>query len=69
MSNPNLQQVPAKGEIGTKESERYLFLKKDVHGDRFDYSQQEPRIVVNYASLKWELPGTESLADSYTKKS
>jgi DNA polymerase I-like protein with 3'-5' exonuclease and polymerase domains len=65
MSNPNLQQVPAKGEIGKRIREIFIPEEGCTWGS-FDYSQQEPRIVVNYA-LKWELPGTESLADSYTK--
>jgi DNA polymerase I-like protein with 3'-5' exonuclease and polymerase domains len=48
MSNPNLQQIPAKGDIGRKMRE--LFIPDDgcVWGS-FDYSQQEPRIVVHYA--------------------
>jgi DNA polymerase I-like protein with 3'-5' exonuclease and polymerase domains len=48
MSNPNLQQIPAKGNIGKRMRE--LFIPDDgcVWGS-FDYSQQEPRIVVHYA--------------------
>ena len=48
MSNPNLQQIPAKGDIGRKMRE--LFIPDDgcVWGS-FDYSQQEPRIVIHYA--------------------
>ena len=48
MSNPNLQQIPAKGWIGKKMRE--LFTPEDncIWGS-FDYSQQEPRIVVHYA--------------------
>ena len=48
MSNPNLQQIPSKGFIGKKMRE--LFIPDDgcVWGS-FDYSQQEPRIVVHYA--------------------
>ena len=65
MSNPNLQQVPAKGEIGKRIREIFIPEEGCTWGS-FDYSQQEPRIVVNYA-LKWELPGTESLAEAYSK--
>jgi DNA polymerase I-like protein with 3'-5' exonuclease and polymerase domains len=65
MSNPNLQQVPAKGEIGKRIREIFIPEEGCTWGS-FDYSQQEPRIVVNYA-LKWELGGTDSLAESYTK--
>ena len=48
MSNPNLQQIPAKGSLGRRMRE--LFIPDDgcVWGS-FDYSQQEPRIVVHYA--------------------
>ena len=55
MSNPNLQQIPAKGFIGKKMRE--LFIPEDGHmWGSFDYSQQEPRIVVHYA-LKLGLEG------------
>ena len=64
MSNPNLQQVPAKGPIGKRIREIFL-PEEGCKWGSFDYSQQEPRIVVNYA-LKWELLGTEALAESYT---
>ena len=64
MSNPNLQQVPAKGPIGKRIREIFL-PEEGCEWWSFDYSQQEPRIVVNYA-LKWELLGTEALAESYT---
>ena len=64
MSNPNLQQVPAKGEIGKRIREIFIPEEECTWGS-FDYSQQEPRIVVNYA-LKWDLPGTDSLADAYS---
>jgi DNA polymerase I-like protein with 3'-5' exonuclease and polymerase domains len=48
MSNPNLQQIPAKGWIGKKM--RQIFIPEDNHTwASFDYSQQEPRIVVHYA--------------------
>ena len=48
MSNPNLQQIPAKGYMGKKI--RGMFLPEDGHQwASFDYSQQEPRIVVHYA--------------------
>ena len=48
MSNPNLQQIPAKGYIGKKMRELFLPEEGHVWGS-FDYSQQEPRIVVHYA--------------------
>ena len=66
MSNPNLQQIPSRGFIGKKMRE--LFLPEDdcVWGS-FDYSQQEPRIVVHYA-LKLGLPGTDNLKDEFNKE-
>tara|TARA_Y100000356_G_C11213150_1_gene264597 strand:- start:76 stop:1041 length:966 start_codon:yes stop_codon:yes gene_type:complete len=63
MSNPNLQQIPAKGFIGKKMRE--LFLPEEGYSwGSFDYSQQEPRIVVHYA-LKLKMSGTEELVESY----
>ena len=48
MSNPNLQQIPARGWIG--ERMREIFIPEENHQwASFDYSQQEPRIVVHYA--------------------
>ena len=65
MSNPNLQQIPAKGLIGKKMRE--LFLPEEDHQwGSFDYSQQEPRLVVHYA-LKNNLIGADILGDAYIK--
>ena len=65
MSNPNLQQIPAKGYIGGKMRE--LFIPEDgCEWGSFDYSQQEPRIVVHYA-IKLGLPGTESLQEEFDR--
>jgi DNA polymerase I-like protein with 3'-5' exonuclease and polymerase domains len=65
MSNPNLQQIPAKGYIGSKMRE--LFIPEEGHKwGSFDYSQQEPRIVVHYA-IKLGLPGTESLKEQFDR--
>jgi DNA polymerase I-like protein with 3'-5' exonuclease and polymerase domains len=66
MSNPNLQQIPAKGYIGKKMRE--LFIPEEgQQWASFDYSQQEPRIVVHYA-LKLQLPGTDKLEDEFNKE-
>ena len=50
-SNPNLQQVPARDpEIG--QAIRSLFIPEEgCQWGAFDYSQQEPRIVVHYANM------------------
>ncbi len=66
MSNPNLQQIPAKGFIGKKMREMFLPEENCVWGS-FDYSQQEPRIVVHYA-IKLGEPGTDSLEEEFNKK-
>ena len=65
MSNPNLQQIPAKGFIGKKMRE--LFIPEEgCKWGSFDYSQQEPRIVVHYA-IKLGLPGTGDLQEEFDK--
>ena len=65
MSNPNLQQIPSKGYIGGKMRE--LFIPEEgCKWGSFDYSQQEPRIVVHYA-IKLGLAGTENLKDEFDR--
>ena len=66
MSNPNLQQIPSKGIIGKKMRELFIPEEGYVWGS-FDYSQQEPRIVVHYA-LKLNLYGTETLEKEFNKE-
>ena len=63
-SNPNLQQIPARNkELGPMI--RSLFIpEKDHTWGVFDYSQQEPRLVVHYAALQ-NLYGVEDVLDSY----
>jgi len=65
MSNPNLQQIPAKGYIGGKMRELFI-PEQGCEWGSFDYSQQEPRIVVHYA-IKLGLPGTETLQEEFNK--
>jgi len=63
MRNPNLQQIPARGKYGN--IIRSLFLPEEGHQwGSFDYSQQEPRLVVHYA-LKNGMRGVEDLAEQY----
>ena len=65
MSNPNLQQIPAKGFIGKKMRELFIPEEGCTWGS-FDYSQQEPRIVVHYAlKLNGCNVGTEKIVSSY----
>jgi DNA polymerase I-like protein with 3'-5' exonuclease and polymerase domains len=48
-SNPNLQQIPARNE-DIKKMIRSLFIpEENMQWGTFDYSQQEPRLVVHYA--------------------
>ena len=63
-SNPNLQQIPARNkDLGPRI--RALFVpEKDHTWGCFDYSQQEPRLVVHYASLQ-NLYGVDEVLDSY----
>jgi DNA polymerase I-like protein with 3'-5' exonuclease and polymerase domains len=62
--NPNLQQIPARNkELGPKI--RSLFIPETGHKwGCFDYNQQEPRLVVHYASL-YKLPSVYEVIDSY----
>ena len=65
-SNPNLQQIPARNkELGPMI--RSLFKPEESHRwGVFDYSQQEPRLVVHYASLQ-NLYGVEDVLDAYNE--
>jgi len=62
--NPNLQQIPARNkDLGPKI--RSLFLPEENHTwGCFDYSQQEPRLVVHYAAL-YKLPSVYDVVDAY----
>jgi DNA polymerase I-like protein with 3'-5' exonuclease and polymerase domains len=71
MSNPNLQQIPARHpELGPMI--RSVFLPEE--GEKWasiDYSQQEPRILVHFASLyqkntRIEMPKVEKFVEGYT---
>jgi DNA polymerase I-like protein with 3'-5' exonuclease and polymerase domains len=62
--NPNLQQIPARNkDLGPKI--RSLFIPEDgCRWGVFDYSQQEPRLVVHYASL-YKLPSVYDVVEAY----
>ena len=63
-SNPNLQQIPARHKI-LGPLIRSLFIPEDKHTwGCFDYSQQEPRILVHFASLM-RMEGTQTIVDAY----
>ena len=63
-NSPSLQQIPARHkELGPLI--RSLFIPEDGHKwGCFDYSQQDPRIVVHFAS-QLKLEGTSTIVDSY----
>ena len=63
-ANPNLQQIPARNkELGP--AIRSLFIPEEgMSWGCFDYSQQEPRLVVHYAALQ-NLYGVEEVLDTY----
>ena len=64
MSNPNLQKIPARHkDLGPMI--RSIFIpEKDCVWGSFDYSQQEPRILVHYAKLQ-KLDGVDTIVDAY----
>ena len=61
-ANPNLQQIPARNkELGPMI--RSLFIpEQDCKWGVFDYSQQEPRLVVHYAATTEPICFDESVA-------
>jgi DNA polymerase I-like protein with 3'-5' exonuclease and polymerase domains len=63
-SNPNLQQIPARDKnLGPRI--RSLFIPEEGHTwGCFDYSQQEPRLVVHYATLQ-NLYGVDEVLELY----
>jgi DNA polymerase I-like protein with 3'-5' exonuclease and polymerase domains len=66
-SNPNLQQIPARNkDLGPKI--RSLFLPERDHiWGCFDYSQQEPRLVVHYAATTEPICYDDSVIDIVKK--
>jgi DNA polymerase I-like protein with 3'-5' exonuclease and polymerase domains len=63
-SNPNLQQIPARHAILGPLIRSIFIPEKDCEWGIFDYSQQEPRLVVHYASMK-NFTGASKFVDSY----
>ena len=63
-SNPNLQQLPARNkDLGPMI--RSIFIPEEGHTwGCFDYSQQEPRLVVHYAALQ-NLYGVDEVLEAY----
>ena len=63
-SNPNLQQIPARHAILGPLIRSIFIPEKGCEWGIFDYSQQEPRLVVHYASLR-HFTGASKFVDSY----
>ena len=63
-ANPNLQQIPARNkDLGPRI--RSLFIPEEgCTWGCFDYSQQEPRLVVHYAALQ-NLYGVDEVLEAY----
>ena len=66
-THPNLQQIPRSGQ-GMGDQLRAIFVpdQKNHQWGCFDYSQQEPRLVVHYAALQ-DLPGANIFVNAYNQ--
>ena len=73
MQNPNLQQMPARNkDIGPKIRELFVPEKGEQWGC-FDYSQQEPRLLIHYGALvsestTWDVGTVQKLLDDYNNE-
>jgi len=63
-SHPNLQQLPNYNEFGTAIRSIFSPNSDEEKWGCFDYSQQEPRLVVHYASLQ-NLMGVDKFVTDY----
>ena len=66
-SNPNLQQIPARNAILGPLIRSLFIPEKDSQWGIFDYSQQEPRLVVHYASMK-SFTGASKFVEAYQEE-
>jgi len=66
MSNPNLQQLPARNKEYAKQIRGLFLPEENCRWGSFDYSQQEPRMVVHYAASIGEgYEGSTELVEAY----
>lgn len=65
-SNPNLQQIPARHKTIGPMIRSIFVPERGCTWGCFDYSQQEPRIVVHFSSLL-KLEGSHMILDQYNK--
>ena len=63
-SHPNLQQIPNYTDAGLGIRSIFSPNSKDEKWCSFDYSQQEPRLVVHYATLL-NIPGSHDFVEGY----
>jgi DNA polymerase I-like protein with 3'-5' exonuclease and polymerase domains len=64
MQNPNLQQIPARNKDIGPLIRRLFIPEEGQQWGCFDYSQQEPRLLVHYAALT-KLEGAQHLVEGY----
>ena len=65
-SNPNLQQIPARHKILGPMLRSIFIPEDDCTWGCFDYSQQEPRILVHYAH-KMNMEGASTIVEAYNE--
>lgn len=66
MSNPNLQQIPARNPLFAGKIRGLFLPEKEKQWTSIDYSQQEPRILIHFASLTHQgLSGSEDFVTAY----
>ena len=63
-SNPNLQQIPARNQIIGPLIRSLFIPEKNCKWGIFDYSQQEPRLIAHYASMK-SFTGASKFVEAY----
>ena len=67
-AHPNLQQLPNYNDYGTGIRSLFLPNSKEERWGCFDYSQQEPRLVVHYALRTPGITGISEIAKEYKAK-
>ena len=70
MQNPNLQQVPARNPKVSPKIRQLFIPEEGQKWGIFDYSQQEPRLLVHYGAVisdRIELEGVSTLVKGYTE--
>ena len=67
-ARPNLQQLPNYNDFGTGIRSLFLPNSKEERWGCFDYSQQEPRLVVHYALRTAGITGINEIAQEYKAK-